>query len=171
VIEQHEFAFAFGEALRMRRHSSPFLRSLGWYRKGLTTDDPFDKFLAFWNSIAIVASKYYRTVSTIDKERAKKGSINQVWECFTALWGPNEDWPVINGRPDWIDQTYAVRVGVAHGTEPVDINKVAEVAQRIPAIESVSYRFLKDWRARFLDLDWFPDSDFLQAAEWDLPPE
>jgi hypothetical protein len=55
------------------------LRGLGWYRKGLYTEDPFDKFLAFWNAIEIVAA-YYQSefVPSIDRERAKKGSKSQI---------------------------------------------------------------------------------------------
>lgn len=171
IIERQEFESAFSIAHRLALGSPSFMRSLGWYRKGLTTDDPLDKFLAFWNSIEIVASKYYRYVPSIDKERAKKGSISQVWECFKALWGPCADWPVIPGQEKWIDQSYAVRVGVAHGTDPIDILKVAEVAERLPAIEEVSYRFLLGWHEKFLGLDRQPPSESLPADERELLPE
>jgi hypothetical protein len=63
------------------RGSPSFLRSLGWYRKGLTADDPLDKFLAFWNATEIVASDYYHYVPGIDIEQANQGSKNQVWAC------------------------------------------------------------------------------------------
>jgi len=171
IIRPKEFESAFSEAHKLAQGSPSFLRSLGWYRKGLTTDDPLDKFLAFWNSIEIVAGKYFRYVPAIDKERAKNGSISQVWECFKALWGPCEAWPVIPGQTKWIDQSYAVRVGVAHGTEPIDIQRVAEVADRLPAIEEVSYRFLLDWRERFLSLDRQPPNESLPAGEKELHPE
>jgi len=171
IIEREEFESAFSEAHQLAQGSPSFLRSLGWYRKGLTTDDPLDKFLAFWNSIEIVAAKYYQYVPTIDKVRAEKGSISQVWECFKALWGPCEEWPVIPGQRKWIDQSSAVRVGVAHGVVPIDIHKVAEVADRLPAIEEVSYRFLLGWRERFLALDRQPPSESLSAAERELLPE
>ncbi len=53
VIEQDQVEHAFREAHYLARTSPSFLRSLGWFRKGLTTDDPLDKFLAFWNAIEI----------------------------------------------------------------------------------------------------------------------
>jgi hypothetical protein len=171
VIEREQFEGAFSEAHQLAQGSPSFLRSLGWYRKGLTTDDPLDKFLAFWNSIEIVAGKYYRYVPTIDKQRAKNGSISQVWECFKALWGPCQEWPVIPDQTNWIDQNYATRVGVAHGTEPIDIHKVAEVAERLPAIEEVSYRFLVGWQERFLGLGRNAPSESLPAEERELLPE
>lgn len=171
VIDREEFENAFREAYDLGQCSPSFLRSLGWYRKGLTTDDPLDKFLAFWNSIEIVAGKYYRYVPTIDKQRAKNGSISQVWECFKALWGPCDQWPVIPGQSKWIDKSYEVRVGVAHGSEPIDIHKVAEVTERLPAIEEVSYRFLAGWREHFLGLDRQPPSESLPAEERELLSE
>ncbi|WP_169980519.1 methylamine utilization protein MauJ [Tautonia rosea] len=171
VIEPEQFESAFSEAHQLARGSPSFLRSLGWYRKGLTTDDPLDRFLAFWNAIEIVASKYYRYVPSIDMERAKKGSKNQVWACFEALWGPCAAWPVIAGRDKWIDESYAVRLDVSHGVAFIDVHKVAEVANRLPAIEEVCYRFLHDWRERFLDIDRRPPTERLPVDEQLLIPE
>lgn len=171
IIECEQFEAAFSEAHRLEQGSPSFLRSLGWYRKGLTTEDPFDKFLAFWNSIEIVASKYHRYVPTIDKERAKKGSLSQVWECFNALWEACEQWPVVPGQSNWIDQSYAVRVGVAHGTEPIDIHKVAEVAERLPAIEEIAHRFLVGWQQRFLHQERHAPSESLPVEERDFLSE
>ena len=71
-IEQEEFESAFREAHFLGLGSPSFMRSLGWYRKGLTADDPLDKFLAYWNAIEVVASRYYRYVPAIDKNRAKR---------------------------------------------------------------------------------------------------
>ena len=156
VVEPVEIEKAFHEAHHLAMTSPSFLRSLGWYRKGLTTDDPLDKFLTFWNAIEIVASKYYHYVPAIDKERAKKGSKSQVWECFKALWGRCEEWPVIPGLTEWIDKSYSVRLDVAHGVAFIDIHEVAEVAERLPAIEEVCYRFLRGWRDRFLEMGGTP---------------
>jgi len=171
VVEASEIENAFHEANHLARTSPSFLRSLGWYRKGLTTDDPLDKFLAFWNAIEIVASKYYHYVAAIDKHRAKNGSKSQVWECFKALWGPCEEWPVIPGLTKWIDESYSVRLDVAHGVAFVDIHKVAQVAERLPAIEEVCQRFLRGWRDRFLDLERYAPSESLSEASQELLPE
>jgi hypothetical protein len=161
VVEQEEIQDAFREAYHLAHSSPSFLRSLGWYRKGLTADDPLDKFLAFWNGIEIVASRYFRYVPAVDQERAEKGSKSQVWECFKALWGPCQDWPVIAGLTTWIDDSYSVRIDVAHGRAFVDVHKLADVANRLPAIERVCYRFLRGWRDQFLDMDRHPPSESL----------
>ncbi len=171
VIESDQIEHAFSEAYSLARGSPSFLRSLGWYRKGLTTEDPLDKFLAFWNAIEIVASKYYHYVPSIDKERAKKGSKNQVWACFEALWGQCSDWPVIPGQTKWIDESYAVRLDVAHGVAFINIHKVGEVAERLPVIEDLCYRFLKGWRERFLELDRHAPSESLPDTLRELLPE
>lgn len=171
IIVREEFESAFSEAHQLANDSPSFLRSLGWFRKGLTTDDPLDKFLAFWNSIEIVAGKYYQNVPSIDKERAKNGSISQVWECFQALWGHCNDWPVIPGQSSWIDQSYAIRVDVAHGAAPIDIRLVTKVTDRLPEIEELSYRFLLGWRERFLSLDRQPPTESLPIDGKDLLSE
>jgi len=171
VIQPDEIEHAFSEARHLARASPSFLRSLGWYRKGLTTDDPLDKFLAFWNAIEIVAGKYYHYVPAIDKERAKNGSKSQAWECFKALWGPCEQWPVIPSQSRWIDDSYSVRIDVAHGVAFIDIHKVAEVAKRLPGIEEVCYRFVRGWRDRFLELDRHAPSEALSEAGGELLPE
>jgi hypothetical protein len=171
VVEPGEIENAFHEAHQLARTNPPFLRSLGWYRKGLTTDDPFDKFLAFWNAIEIVASKYYHYVPAIDKQRAKNGSKSQVWECFKALWGPCEKWPVIPGQTKWIDESYLVRRDVAHGVAFVDIHKVAEVADRLPAIEKVCYLFLRGWHDSFLDLERHAPGESLSKVGEELLPK
>lgn len=158
-------------SIQSRSGSPSFLRSLGWYRKGLTTDDPLDKFLAFWNAIEIVASKYFHYVPGIDQERARKGCKNQVWACFSTLWGPCDSWPVIGGQTNWIDDSYAIRLDVAHGVAFIDIHKVAEVAERLPAIEEVCYQFLKGWRERFLELDRHPPSESIPVDSPGLLPE
>jgi hypothetical protein len=171
IIEPAQIEHAFSEAYFLARGSPSILRSLGWYRKGLTTEDPLDRFLAFWNAIEIVASKYYHYVPSIDKERAKKGSKNQVWACFEASWGPCSGWPVIPGETKWIDESYAVRLDVAHGVAFINVHKVGEVAERLPTIEDLSYRFLKGWRERFLELDRQAPSESLPDTLRELLPE
>jgi hypothetical protein len=149
VIEPEEIERAFRESRRLTQEHPSFLRSLGWYRKGLYTEDPFDRFLACWNAIEIVAARYYRYVA-IDKERARKGSRNQVWGCFEALWGPPAQWPIIAGDDGWIKQSNDIRNYIAHGAASVDIKRVAEVTARQEVIERVANRFLADWRERLL---------------------
>jgi len=158
LVEQQELEEAFREARRLETTRQSFLRALGWYRKGLCGDDPFDKFLAFWNSIEAVASKYYQHIPTIDQERARKGSKSQFWECFKALWGSPEEWPVIAGQTDWIDKSYDTRIGIAHGVTAIDVHTVAEVVGRLKTIEGVAYAFLRGWHDRFLYLSEEPET-------------
>jgi hypothetical protein len=167
VIEQDEIERAFDEAGRFAgaKQARPYFRSLGWYRKGLLTEDPLDKFLAFWNAITIVAGKYYDAdiLPGINKERGKKGCISQVWECFKAMWGECEKWPVIPGLKKWIDESNDTRNDIAHGNASIDIRTVQEVAKRLPQIEKVCYEFLRGWHPHFLDLD-------RQVPSADSPP-
>jgi hypothetical protein len=161
IIKLQEIADAFEEVGQLAKISRTpmsggpttptFLRSLGWYRKGLYTEDPFDKFLAFWNAIAIVASRHFRDIAGINQARAQKGVKNQVWACFQALWGSCDQWPLIPSQEKWIDDSYKIRNDVAHGAGCVDIQRVASVAGRIDLIRQVARKFLQDGRRKFLE--------------------
>lgn len=146
-VRKEEWQEAFKEARLLASTETTFLRALGWYRKGLHTEDPFDKFLAFWNAIEIVASKYHPQIP----EGKSNGSKSQTWESFKALWGECKDWEIIQGQTKWIDDNYEVRKTIAHGTQPIDIEKVKEVAQRIDTIERVAHKFLLEWRQQKLN--------------------
>lgn len=167
-IEHQEIEDAFQEVNHLAIIEPPFLRSLGWYRKGLYTEDPFDKFLAFWIAIEIVASQYYQHVPSIDPERAKR-SKGQIWECFKALWGPCEQWPNIPGDDKWIDENYEIRKDIAHGAGSVDIEKVSSVVGKLDMIQRVAHRFLQDWRDKFLYVDWGVSSEGLPDSDEEVP--
>ena len=82
VIDGAEFRQCFEVSRSLNLQETTFLRALNWYRKGLYTEDPFDKFLALWNSINVVAAKYHTP-----NGRTQSGIINQIWNCFETLWG------------------------------------------------------------------------------------
>lgn len=163
LLEQREIEEAFDEAKYLRFGSPTFLRALGWYRKGISTENPFDAYLALWNAIELVASRYYRYVPSVDQERAKAGSKSQLWECFKALWGECEGWPVIAGNKTWIDLGYEIRNDVAHGRKGVTVEHVAHIANQLPELANVAHRFLLDWRRKFLELDRNPPSESLSS--------
>lgn len=141
-IEREEWQSAFREARLLALTETTFLRALGWYRKGLYTEDPFDKFLAFWNSIEIVTCKYHPPIPQ-DKPA---GSKSQMWESFKELWGDCEKWPVISGQDKWIDNNNETRQEIAHGTKPVEIESIENVLNKIDNIRQVAHTFLSGWR-------------------------
>lgn len=141
IVSEDEWHDAFREARLLSLSEPTFLRALGWYRKGLYTEDILDSFLAYWNTIEIVAGKYHP-----DNEESKKGSKSQVWECFKLIWGECDQWPVIKGQADWIDHNYESRIAVAHGTQPITIESFENIIDKIPIIRQVAYQFLTTWR-------------------------
>jgi hypothetical protein len=104
------------------------------------TENPLDRFYAFWLALEIVASKYHP-----DVPEASRGSKSQIWESFKCLWGECPDWPVIAGQQSWIDENHALRVQIAHGTAAVDVEAVERAAEMAETIGNVSQRFLTDW--------------------------
>lgn len=168
LIDPQEILGAFSEAHQLATTRPSFLRALGWYRKALCGDDPFDKFLAFWNAIETVAGKYYRDIPAIDKARAKNGSKSQIWESFKALWGAPDEWPVIPNQSKWIDENHKIRIDIAHGVTTVDVHTVAEVVGKLKTIEHVAYAFLLDWRNNLLYINQQPETLYLDTVTEEL---
>ncbi len=145
IMEKSEWHVAFEKA-RILSYSEPsFLRALGWYRKGLYTEDPFDRFLAYWNSIEVVAGKYH-----VSNEETKKGSKNQILDCFTRLWGDPSSWPVVQGDRNWISANYNTRKDIAHGLAAVTVHDIETVFSKINSLKQVAYAFLKEWQEKQL---------------------
>lgn len=143
VVTEPELRQAFSRARWLSEQEPTFLRALSWFRKGLITEDPLDRFFAFWLALEIVAGKYHP-----DVPEAMKGSKSQIWESFKALWGDSADWPVIAGQDQWIDDNHRLRVEIAHGTAAVDVEAVERAAAKAEIILNVSQRFLTDWAHR-----------------------
>lgn len=148
IVEKDEWLASFKESRLLNEHEPTFLRSLGWYRKGLYTEDPYDKFLAYWNSIEITAAKYHHRT-----DRTQKGSKNQIWECFRELWGECSKWPVIKGNENWIDDYYNVRNKIAHGHDSITIDSVENIVNKLEQLEHISRLFLSDWRKKLISSD------------------
>lgn len=141
ILTDEDFRNSFSIARVLNLNETKILRALNWYRKGLYTDDPFDKFLAFWNSICVVASGYH----TPD-ERTVLGIINQIWNCFINLWGPDPNsWPVVNGDVNWVNDNNGIRNDIAHGLITIEINHITNVLDRLDAVQDVAYRFITQW--------------------------
>ncbi len=143
VIDEAEFRFCFDLARQLNLYENKLLRAFSWYRKGLYTEDPFDKFLAFWNSICVVADGYCN-----NNERTKLGTVNRIWDCFITLWGQCPDWEFIHGNDQWVKDNNEVRNKIAHGGVTVDIQYVENVINQLEAVQNVAYKFLTQWASR-----------------------
>jgi hypothetical protein len=150
ILEEADFRSAFRFSRVRNDKYSTFLRGLSWRRKALYTEDPYDRFFAFWLSIEVIANKLNPNRENCkDTTTGKyKGSICNIWECFKYLWGGIESWPVIKGQDTWIDQNIEIRNKIGHGTFAVDVRSVDEVLHKLTLLKEVSYRFLLDWAAK-----------------------
>lgn len=143
LIDEEEFKFCFNLARQLNLYEDKLLRAFSWYRKGLYTEDPFDKFLAFWNSITVVAEGYCNV-----NERTRLGPINKIWDCFTTLWGECPNWEFVNGNERWINENTEIRNKIAHGGVTVDIEYVENVINELEVLQNVAYKFLTEWSTR-----------------------
>lgn len=152
-LTEDELIDAFRTARLWVLTEPTFLRSVGWYRKGLYTEDPFDKFLAFYNSIETVCSKYNPNPAACNS----RGSKCHMWETFKSLWGECPSWPIIPKQEDWIDINYDIRKDIAHGIASIDINVVENVVAKIDIIKRVAFQLLIDWKNNRLNPNITPD--------------
>jgi hypothetical protein len=160
IVEVEEWRTAFREARILAYLHPTFMRALGWYRKGLRAEDAFDRFLAFWNSIEIVASKYHP-----DTKRTKAGSKDQIWECFDTLWGECDQWPIIAGNESWVKENYEIRKNIAHGVASIDVETVELVVEKLETIEHVSHIFLVEWYTKQLNLTVPKELEWLVSGD------
>jgi hypothetical protein len=140
LIESHEWsdAFKLGREYGLKRPT--FSRALSWYRKGLTSEDPIDKFLAFWSSIEGVGAKFARP-----NDRTRQGAINQICDCFDQLWDSTDKWKVIPNDAQCVNRFHDTRNGISHGFITVNVETLQEIASELPKLQELAYNFLSDW--------------------------
>jgi len=146
VIERQEFILCFDFSRNLNLNENKLLRAFSWYRKGLYTDDPFDKFLAYWNAISVIGDGYCN-----DNDRTRQGTINRIWDCFITLWGPCADWEYIGDNDRWINDNNEIRNKIAHGGVTVDIQYVENVIAQLQIVQKVAFKLLTQWAER---LNW-----------------
>lgn len=131
-------AFHFGREYSMGRRI--YSRAISWFRKGLGSEDPIDRVIAFWSALEAIGSQYYRRSA-----RTEQGIINQVCDCFDQLWGPVERWKVIPNNPNLVNEFHNFRNGFSHGFMRVDIETIRDIVVRLPVYQDLVYAFLCDW--------------------------
>ncbi len=146
-VTEEEFVDAFKIARLWVLTEPTFLRAVGWYRKGLYTEDTFDKFLAFYNTIETLCSKYNPNLASC----LDKGSKCHIWETFKSIWGECSTWPIIPNQTSWIDENYEIRKNIAHGIASIDINVIENVLEKIDIIKHLAHRLIFDWRQQRLN--------------------
>jgi hypothetical protein len=137
-------AFRLGREFGIRRPS--LSRAISWFRKGMTSEDPIDKLIAWWNSLEGVGSKFAR-----DTPRTKAGVVNQICDCFDQLWGDVTQWSIIPNEAIWVNRFHNARNSIAHGFIPVDIENVREIAALLPRLKALAHSFLSVWATQGVD--------------------
>jgi len=140
VVTKHEWMGAFRLGRDYGIDRPVFSRALGWHRKGLTSEDPIDKLIAWWSSIEGVGSKFARKT-----QKTQSGAINQVCDCFDQLWDNVRQWRVIPNEAELVNRFHDLRNGIAHGFITVDIENVREIAGYLPKLRELAHAFLADW--------------------------
>jgi len=141
IITQYEWQHAFEKSQSYGIERSTFCRALSWYRKGLASEDPIDKLMAFWASLEAICSKYCDA-----NDRTANGIINKICNCFDKVWGDVTRWKVIPNDSQRINTFCEKRNDIAHGTlRIVRVEIIKEISELLPKLKELCYEFLKDW--------------------------
>ena len=142
LVSKELWLQCFEDGRRYGTERSTFCRALSWFRKGHTSENPLDRFLAYWASIEVIGSKFSES-----NEHTKKGTINQICNCFDQLWGDCLKWQVIPGKADWVNHFCELRNQISHGTIPlVEMDAIREISGSIPKLHNLALAFLREWR-------------------------
>lgn len=148
VVEEMEWVNAFDRGRVYAIDRPTYSRALSWYRKGLTGENPIDQLLSYWAVLESVASQFHER-----NKQTKKGTVNQICNCFDLLWGPVEDWKVIPNEASAVNRLNDYRSRIAHGGMRVDIETIGEINEELPLYQKLARKFLLDWETRGASVD------------------
>ncbi len=140
IVTKREWQQAFHLGRQYSLYRRYFSRAISWYRKGLVSEDPIDRVIAFWSALEALGSVFYR-----NNQRTQQGIINQVCDCFDQLWGSVEQWKAIPNNPNVVNEFHNYRNGFSHGFMRVDIETIRDIVVRLPIYQDLVYAFLSDW--------------------------
>ncbi len=140
LVQRNEWVEAFRDGRNYSLNRHYLSRAISWYRKGLISEDPIDRVIAYWSALEAIGSKYFRP-----NERTNPGIINQICDCFDQLWGSSENWHIIPGNPATVNEFHDFRNGFSHGFFRVDIETIRNVARHLPVYQNLVHEFLLEW--------------------------
>lgn len=144
IVIQEEWDEAFSTGRNLGLDHPAFSRAISWYRKGLESNNPVDKFMAFWTSIESLAA-----VSARENERTSQGIINKICDCFDQLWQNIDNWKVIPNNAAQLNRLYEHRNTISHGAVAIQIDNLKQIAAQIPIVHQLAHRFLTDGERLF----------------------
>ena len=115
-------------------------RSIGWYRRGISSSDSLFSFLGLWNSIETAAAKF-----CVKNEMTEKGSKNQIYQIFkdylprTGLSFFQDDAEM----DQWIKDNYQMRLDIAHGLAATEISIFRRNDFLLPKLRKVATALLR----------------------------
>lgn len=147
VVVKSELLEDFGKGYRYGRERPTFTRALSWYRKGLISEDPIDRLLAFWLSLEVMGTYAEKNEKTQDKH-GRPRTKNQILNCFDQMWGKVDRWEIIPGENKWMDRVHCLRNTIAHGGKAVDVDFIKDVNSCFPRLQKLAHAFLTSWEQK-----------------------
>lgn len=144
VVTKDEILESFNQGYEYGRKRSTFSRALSWYRKGLISEDPIDRLLAFWLSLEVIGKYAEENEKTKDKH-GKPRTKNRIMDCFDQLWVESSKWKIIPDGSEWMDKVHCLRNNIAHGSKAVDIDFIKDVNSCFPRLQKLAHVFLTEW--------------------------
>jgi hypothetical protein len=121
-------------------YEKDLVRSISWYRRGLSSTDPLFSFLGLWNSIEIASSKFCEK-----NEKTSNGVKNQIYQAFLDYL-PKHSPSVFTDENEmdlWINENYQMRLDIAHGLASSDLKIFERNESLLPKIRRVATIFLR----------------------------
>lgn len=134
LLEKEDFIAAFNVARILETNHPMLLKSIGWYSKGIISNNTLDSFLAYWNAIEITGTKYHT-----ETERTPSGAINKIYQCFLEYFGDPQSWDV---HERWINDMHDKRNRIAHGAEETTAEAITGVSVLIPTLAEISRKLI-----------------------------
>jgi len=138
VVTEAEWREVFELGRKYGANYPAITKALSWYRKGLTSENPVDRYLAFWNVLEVLGAGYHQ-----QNERTSQGIINQICNCFDQLWESCEHWPVVAGRPERVNQFHGRRNAITHGFQDIDVQSLREISDDTDELRELSRALLE----------------------------
>jgi hypothetical protein len=134
IIKKKDFEHAFKIARYLETNEAAISNALSWYSKANISNNVIDEFLYIYNVLEILGKTY----ATKNKHTNGDGTKNKIFQVLM-----DSDIEENNGNmPRWISEMNDIRINIAHGTEPINFERIIEISKKLPLLKNKATELL-----------------------------